>query len=686
MRWLMWMVPALLAAQPTITDLQPRGTQKGRPFTLTVEGKNLSEGAKIWSTMPATFTPLAPGKTGASFLVEPTANVPVGVYPIRVETPEGISNIQLFSVSAFPEFLEDESRPGALPNSNDTIETAQPLPNGPFVLNGSLRGPERDVFRISAKRGEKRIFEVEARRCGSAIDPVIEIMDASGKSIARSEDTPLLGLDARVDVAFPRDGFYYVVLHDARYSTQPANFYRLKSGQYEYATEVYPLGGRRGEVVPVSMGARSIQADLTKTDKNAKMIFVNLPDGASLPVSFAIGDDPEVMEPVAGAVPVPVTINGRLAKPGEVDRYRVTVTPGEPLLFRVQAAELGTSKLMAVITVFDEKGNKLAASGDEPLAEDVYNVNQSRTAGDPILRLQAPPGVSTLTVTVEDLALRGGPNYGYRLNVKRMAQDFRLLSNAAYINVPAGGSITVPVTVQRQGYDGPIQLSIPNAPKGLRVEGGYVIAGTPIKETPQNRNSRGVLILTAEPGTTFPTMLEIQGVAKLPDGTELVRKAEGPGMTVGVMGATIQGSVDRQRPITAPWLNLELPTALTKARPATLEVTLVELTRMAEGDQLKFRWRWRPLDASLMLPKTISSELVGAGDVRMIDVKQDPQDPSSGTFLLTTTKLTIPSKYDFFITGRLKIEAQEEDIVSRPISVLLEEVKAPNVSETTAVR
>lgn len=476
------------------------------------------------------------------------------------------------------------------------------------------------------------------------------------------------------------------MLHDARYSTQPANFYRLKSGQYEYATEVFPLGGRRGEVVPVSLGARTVQADLTKTDKNAKTIFVNLPEGAALPVAFAIGDDPEVMEPVAEAVPVPVTINGRLAKPGEVDRFKVAVTPGEPLLLRVQAAELGTSKLMAVITVFDDKGTKLATSGEEPLAEDVYNVNQSRTAGDPILRLQAPPGVSTLTVTVEDLALRGGANYGYRLNVKHMAQDFRLISNAAYINVPAGGSTTVPVTVQRQGYDGPIQLSIPNAPKGLRVEGGYVIAGTPIKETPQNRNSRGVLILTAEPGTTFPAMLEIQGVATLRDGTTLVRRAEGPGMTVGVMGATVQGSVDRQRPITAPWLNLDLPAALTKARPATLEVTMIERTRMAEGDQLKFRWKWHTQDTSLMLPKAISSEMVGAGDVRMIDVKQDLQEPSSGTFLMTTTKLTIPSKYDLFITGRLRVEGQDEDIVSRPISVLLEEVKAPNVSETTAVR
>jgi len=53
---------------------------------------------------------------------------------------------------------------------------------------------------------------------------VLEILDASGKTLARSEDAPLLGLDARVAVTFPRDGYFYVVVHDSRYSTQTANF------------------------------------------------------------------------------------------------------------------------------------------------------------------------------------------------------------------------------------------------------------------------------------------------------------------------------------------------------------------------------------------------------------------------------------------------------------------------------
>src|SRR5580704_13392330 len=455
MKWLLLVIAAMaLEAQPVINDLQPRGVQKGRPFTLTLTGRNLGEGAKIRSSLPATFTLLAPENAGpmdegrtATFLVEPSGDLVVGAYPIRVETPDGISNIQLLAVGTFPEYLEDESRPGALVHSNDTIETAQTLPPAPLTLNGALQGPERDVFRIQAKSGEKQVVEVEARRLGSAIDPVLEILDASGKSLARSEDAPLLGLDARVAVTFPRDGYFYVVVHDSRYSTQAANFYRLKIGSYAYPQEIFPLGGRRGEVVQASLGAQKISVDLRNVDKNTRQVFVNLPDSAVPPIPFAVGDDPETTAPVTDSIVLPVTINGRLSKPGQVDRYKVPVTPGQALAFRVQARELGTSKLMAVITAFDEKGKMLARSGDEPLADDVYNVNQSRTAGDPMLRVKAPEGSSNVVVTVEDLALRGGANYAYRLNVQSVAQDFRVILNTAYVNVPAGGAAVLPVTV-----------------------------------------------------------------------------------------------------------------------------------------------------------------------------------------------------------------------------------------------
>jgi hypothetical protein len=667
---------SLAAAPPMIRDLSPRGAQKGRPFTLTVMGQNLNDVLGVDSTMPATFTAMTPEKADgryASFLVEPKSDLGVGVYPIRVRTSDGISNIQLFAVGSFPELTEDESQPGGLPNSNDSIETAQSLPSTPLTINGKLRGAERDIYRLQIKAGEKRVFEVEGRRLGSAIDPVIRIMDQSGRMIARSEDTLLLGLDSRLEVTFPKEGYYYVEVADARFSTQNANFYRLKTGAYHFATDLYPLGGRRGETVEVSLGDAKVNVDLKALRADQPVAFANLPDGAALPVPLDVGDSPELMEPLATPASLPVTINGRLSKLQERDKYEFAVNPGDDLVFEIRARELGTSKIMAVLEVTDEQGKVLARAGDQSLPDDFFSVTSSKTAGDPFVTLKVPEGVRKLKVNVEDLALRGGPGYSYRLIGRPAANDFTAAVNSPYVNIPAGGTVAIPVSVDRKGYMGDVQFRIPNAPKGLLMEGGYVPPQDPeaIKRGNRGAVRRGVLFVTAEPGTRIePAELTLEAVATMPDGTKVVRKAAGPGMTVDVAGATNQGAVDRQKQITADWLGLELPASGTASLPAQLAVELVKTTRRGVGDEFVFRWKWTGRD--LNYPSSVGTELISAADTRAIEMKQDEKDPSTGTFLLTTTKLTLPGRYDFYIFGQLMVMGERITIVSRPMEITIQ--------------
>jgi hypothetical protein len=201
------------------------------------------------------------------------------------------------------------------------------------------------------------------------------------------------------------------------------------------------------------------------------------------------------------------------------------------------------------------------------------------------------------------------------------------------------------------------------------------------------RTSPGILILTADADLHLDGReLTVEGVADLPDGTQIVRRAEGPGMTVGVSGATLQGSVDRQRAITAPWLNLHLPAGTTAAPPATLEVTMLDRKRLEEGDQIQFRWKWTARDPAQAFPKSVNADLVGAADIRVIDAKTDPKDRNAGTFTITTTKLTRPAKYDLYITGRLMVDGQQRDIVSRPIPVEVLEVASANAAKTDSNR
>jgi hypothetical protein len=188
-------------------------------------------------------------------------------------------------------------------------------------------------------------------------------------------------------------------------------------------------------------------------------------------------------------------------------------------------------------------------------------------------------------------------------------------------------------------------------------------------------------MLSAEPGVRLPAMeLEIEGVGNLPDGQQLVRRAVGPGFLVGVSGATLQGSVDRQRPLSGTWMGMNLPASGTGALPAKLAVALEKTTHKDLGDEFVFRWKWSG-SPEAEFPKTVAMDMVSAADIRAIEVKQDASDPSTGTFLVTTTRLTQPGKYDFYISGRVKQQGQEYLVYSRPIEITVKEAPENAVAD-----
>jgi hypothetical protein len=76
-----------------------------------------------------------------------------------------------------------------------------------------------------------------------------------------ASDAALVGL-MHVEFTFPREGYYTHRVARRVHPRNTANFYRLKMGSYTYPQEVFPLGGRRGETVQVSLGTQRITADL----------------------------------------------------------------------------------------------------------------------------------------------------------------------------------------------------------------------------------------------------------------------------------------------------------------------------------------------------------------------------------------------------------------------------------------
>jgi hypothetical protein len=176
-----------------------------------------------------------------------------------------------------------------------------------------------------------------------------------------------------------------------------------------------------------------------------------------------------------------------------------------------------------------------------------------------------------------------------------------------------------------------------------------------------------------------PRELTVTGTAKLADGTTLKRQARGPGMMGEVAGATAQGVVDRQRPITAPWLGLDLPAAAAEPQIATLEVKPMNFTRKEEGDSFDFVYTWEK-PPGLAVPNVLQVDVVGARDIRVINFERIPD---GGMFTINTTKATEPAEYDIIVRGRIGAGMTAQDIYARPLKLVVTERKE-NVQTASA--
>lgn len=665
------------AAGPELTSLHPPGGQRGTAVKLALQGYGLTDETKILSNIPGSFTPLTSAGSGKMagaqllFLVEIRPDAPVGIYSVRVETHEGISNILLFSVGAFPEIAETESEDDETRNANDSPESAQAV-DAPVVVNGRLEGPERDMFRISARAGERLVFEVEARRAGSALDPVLHVFDAEGRPIGRNNDALGLGVDPRLAIVFDKTGDYFIEVYEARFSEQDRNFYRLKIGEFAFAEALFPLGWQQGGEVEVELSGGTLPApvkvrpDIANLPSKADFAEVRVPGApGALPMRFLVGGGPEAMEPErppagTAALEPDTVINGRISEPGEKDHYRLAVSPGEKWFIELQSAELGTSELYGTIELYDSQGRRVAEAGYEKGAQHPNVVRaRYRPNSRPVIALEIPSDMRELIVEVGDLLGQGGPGYGYRLTARRQPPDFLLTLDTPFVNIPSDGSALVTVTAERRGFVKPIQLSVHDPPDDLMVEGGFILAESDTSRT-LRKFQKGILTITAKPGAKLRKLnLSIWGEAVADDGTVIRRRARGPGMITSIGGRG-------QNAFTAPWLDLELPAAVRPRLPAGLEVVTPRHVRLGPGTAHEVKWSFQSREGGVDPPQEVSITGDTGGQILLRPRgKQARRD--RGTILARTTERTTVTKLDVALSAQVKIDGREETIYSPAI-------------------
>ncbi|HEX4611258.1 MAG TPA: hypothetical protein VH092_23905, partial [Urbifossiella sp.] len=186
---------------PRLDRLAPLGAAAGSTVEVEVAGADMEDAAKLLFDHPGiTAEPIKDKR----FKVTVAGNVPPGTHDARVVGRYGITNPRLFAVSTgLAELAEKEP--------NDDPGLAQPVPVN-AVVNGTSDQGKEDVFRVTARKGQRVVVECFAQRLDSQLDASLTVSAADGRPVASNGD--YAGRDPLVEFVAPADGDFLVTLND----------------------------------------------------------------------------------------------------------------------------------------------------------------------------------------------------------------------------------------------------------------------------------------------------------------------------------------------------------------------------------------------------------------------------------------------------------------------------------------
>ncbi|MCA9177021.1 MAG: hypothetical protein KDB14_21175 [Planctomycetales bacterium] len=210
-----WSYSVEVNDRPFVTNTHPLAVERGKQAQLSLVGAGLQAGETIEVALEDRdgLAPLTVAASLGDGLVYPE------VMP-----------------SELPVVLESDT-------ANETHEQAQ-LVTAPAMICGRI-GAEADIdcFKFAAKKGERWSFEVIARRCQSALDSHLRVLDASGKQLQLNDDLRLGkrgSSDSWVENwTVPADGEYVVEVRDLHLRGGPEFVYAVRVSKATPYFELY---------------------------------------------------------------------------------------------------------------------------------------------------------------------------------------------------------------------------------------------------------------------------------------------------------------------------------------------------------------------------------------------------------------------------------------------------------------
>ena len=435
------------------------------------------------------------------------AKAELGKREMRVLTPGAMSNPIWFQVGQWEERRETEP--------NDVIPDPVIGSTFPVVVNGQIMPGEVDRFSFTARKGMRLVIAADARELmpylADAVpgwfQAVLTLYDGRGIEVAYA-GAYYYRQDPVIYYEVPEDGEYVVEIRDSIYRGREDFVYRITLGELPLVTGIFPLGARAGQDVTVELQGWNILENQLKVravvDRNRPVRWYSVPQTDKVSVRFPLRIDmtselldqePNDTPQTAQAVTLPIIVNGRIDRPGDIDVFRFDAHG--TVVAEVYARRAG-SPLDSSVSLTDATGAEIGFNDDfrddaQPLL--THHADSLLTA--------VVSGKGPYCLHLSDAQRKGGKDFIYRLYIRPPRPDFELRVVPSCIIARPG--TTVPITVhalRRDGFDDPIHLSLVEPPDGFKLSGTVV---------PGNADKMRLTLTVPPIAAMQPFILEMDG-------------------------------------------------------------------------------------------------------------------------------------------------------------------------------
>lgn len=448
---------SLPVSAQTITSVQPRTAKPGQTTEFVVVGTDLNDSLKLASNGKSvvwTVDKIEP--TQATLAVTLPSDSRMGPLSLWLTTATGVIKPHALFVDDLEAVIDN--------GSNHSQETAQPVSTR-STIEGFCDASASDFYRIHAATGERIAIEVHTQQLRSAMDPVLRLISADGKTLAGADDS-LVGPDCRFSYEFAEEGDYWIEVRDSR-NAAGASPYQLRIGDFPILNQCYPLAVSCGEKARVSFAGPDasrvipVEIEIPADARGTMPIRARIENGQSsswLPVHCS--GYKQVLEPTsAEGLALPIGINGRLQQPKEVDNYLIRGTKGQLARFAAKTRSLGSPTLLQM-QLFTSVGATVA--GTTVTDTDEWSFDATF------------PEDGDYRLEVTDLLKRGGDEFTYYIECAPAGTFAVALKAVAatreeFMIEPGNGACAIDLQISRFGYDGEIDLAIIDSESGLQI-------------------------------------------------------------------------------------------------------------------------------------------------------------------------------------------------------------------------